>query len=83
MQPNGDPDQPGGAATRPRPLEGVRVVEFGEFAAGPFCALLLADWGADVVKVESLNGDRLRQWPPYVDDDGTRWSANFLSLNRN
>jgi succinate--hydroxymethylglutarate CoA-transferase len=68
----------------PRPLAGVRVVEFGEFAAGPFCSLLLADWGADVVKIESLDGDRLRKWPPFVaDDDGTQWSANFLSLNRN
>jgi succinate--hydroxymethylglutarate CoA-transferase len=79
-----DADEASSSSARHRPLAGVRVVEFGEFAAGPFCALLLADWGADVVKVESLDGDRLRNWPPFVDDDdGARWSANFLSLNRN
>ncbi len=67
-----------------RPLEGVRVVEFGEFAAGPACSLILADWGADVVKIESPNGDRLRRWPPFVEDaDGTLLGANFVALNRN
>lgn len=67
-----------------RPLAGVRVVEFGEFAAGPFCGLLLADWGADVVKVESREGDRLRNWPPFLTDaDGTLISGNFVALNRN
>ena len=66
------------------PLAGVRVLEFGEFAAGPFCGLLLADWGADVVKVESPGGDRLRNWPPFLTDaDGGRMSANFVALNRN
>jgi crotonobetainyl-CoA:carnitine CoA-transferase CaiB-like acyl-CoA transferase len=66
------------------PLDGVRVVEFGEFAAGPFCGMMLADWGADVVKVEPPAGDRLRNWPPFLDDDdGSRLSANFVALNRN
>jgi succinate---hydroxymethylglutarate CoA-transferase len=68
----------------PPPLDGVRVVEFGEFAAGPFCTLVLADWGADVVKIEPPSGDRLRRWPPFVNDaDGTAIAANFAALNRN
>jgi crotonobetainyl-CoA:carnitine CoA-transferase CaiB-like acyl-CoA transferase len=61
------------------PLAGVRVIEFCQVAAGPFCGLLLADMGADVVKVEPPDGDGLRQWPPFTDGD----SENFASLNRN
>ena len=61
------------------PLAGVRVVEFCQVAAGPFCGLLLADMGADVIKVESPEGDGLRQWPPLTGGD----SENFASLNRN
>jgi crotonobetainyl-CoA:carnitine CoA-transferase CaiB-like acyl-CoA transferase len=69
-----------------RPLEGVRVLEFGQIVTAPFCALLLADFGADVVKVENPDGgDGMRQWPPLVaqQDGGERFSANFASLNRN
>ena len=66
------------------PLTGVRVLEFGEFAAGPFCGMLLADWGADVVKIEPPGGDRLRNWPPFLTaDDGSTLSGNFVALNRN
>jgi crotonobetainyl-CoA:carnitine CoA-transferase CaiB-like acyl-CoA transferase len=61
------------------PLAGVRVVEFCQVAAGPFCGMLLADMGADVIKVESPEGDGLRQWPPFTQGD----SENFASLNRN
>ena len=49
------------------PLHGVRVAEFCSTAAGPFCAMLLADMGAEVVKVEPPEGDALRQWPPITD----------------
>ncbi len=84
LSPNADKSGQANDAIATNPLAGVRVVEFGEFAAGPFCALLLADWGADVVKVESPSGDRLRRWPPFLEDaDGAQWSANFVSLNRN
>ena len=61
------------------PLTGIRVVEFCHVAAGPYCSMLLADMGADVVKVESPDGDTLRQWPPHSDG----FSENFASLNRN
>ncbi|HOA93569.1 MAG TPA: CoA transferase [Quisquiliibacterium sp.] len=60
------------------PLAGVRVVEFCQVAAGPFCGMLLADFGADVVKIEPMEGDTLRQWPPITEG----YSENFASLNR-
>ena len=43
-----------------RPLAGVRVVEFSQMVMGPTCGLILADLGADVVKVEPVKGDRTR-----------------------
>jgi crotonobetainyl-CoA:carnitine CoA-transferase CaiB-like acyl-CoA transferase len=61
------------------PLAGIRVIEFCQVAAGPFCGMLLADMGADVIKVESPEGDGLRQWPPIRNGD----SENFASVNRN
>ncbi|MCA7083643.1 CoA transferase [Cupriavidus sp. DB3] len=61
------------------PLAGVKVLEFCTVAAGPFCGMLLADMGADVVKIEPPDGDTLRQWPPI----SAGFSENFASLNRN
>jgi crotonobetainyl-CoA:carnitine CoA-transferase CaiB-like acyl-CoA transferase len=62
------------------PLQGVRVIEFCNVAAGPFCGMLLADMGADVIKVENpQGGDTMRQWPPITGG----YSENFASLNRN
>ena len=62
------------------PLSGIKVVEFCQVAAGPFCGMLLADMGADVIKVESPDGgDGLRQWPPLTGG----FSENFASINRN
>jgi crotonobetainyl-CoA:carnitine CoA-transferase CaiB-like acyl-CoA transferase len=66
-----------------RPLHGVRVVEFAHVAAGPFAGMLLADLGADVVKVEPPTGDQMRAWPPFADDGDERFSHNFASVNRN
>ncbi len=68
------------------PLAGVRVLEFGQIAAGPYAGSLLADLGADVVKVERPDGgDGMRAWPPLskVDDTDEVYSENFASLNRN
>jgi crotonobetainyl-CoA:carnitine CoA-transferase CaiB-like acyl-CoA transferase len=61
-----------------RLLEGLRVIEFCQIAAGPFCGMLLADFGASVTKIEPPGGDALRQWPPFRND----FSENFASLNR-
>lgn len=67
-----------------QPLSGVRVIEICNVAAGPYCAMLLADLGADVVKLESPgSGDTLRSWPPHTGPDDDRLSENFASLNRN
>ena len=73
------------ALTTTKPLEGIRVLEFGQIAAGPFAGSLLADLGADVVKVERPDGgDAFRSWPPLTTGpDGDVFSENFASLNRN
>ena len=61
-------------------LQGVKVIEVCNVAAGPFCSMLLADMGADVIKIENPDGgDTLRSWPPISDG----YSENFASLNRN
>ena len=61
-------------------LAGITVLEICNVAAGPFCGMLLADMGADVIKVENPDGgDTLRSWPPISDG----YSENFASLNRN
>jgi CoA:oxalate CoA-transferase len=62
----------------PRPLAGVRVVEFTNLIAGPYAGMLLADLGADVVKVEPPSGDLGRGFGPYVEGE----SAFFLASNR-
>jgi crotonobetainyl-CoA:carnitine CoA-transferase CaiB-like acyl-CoA transferase len=67
------------AQTRSGPLAGLKVLEVAQFAAGPFPALLLADFGADVVKVEPPGGDGFRAWPPLVDG----YSLSFAVMNRN
>jgi len=65
----------------PAPLSGIRVADFTRVLAGPLATMLLADLGADVIKVERPGtGDDTRTWgPPFVDVD----AAYFLSLNRN
>ena len=61
-------------------LAGITVLEICNVAAGPFCGMLLADMGADVIKVENPEGgDTLRSWPPISNG----YSENFASLNRN
>jgi len=62
-------------------LDSIRVIELTEALAGPYCAMMLGDFGADVIKVERLqSGDQARSWgPPFV---GTE-SAYFLATNRN
>jgi crotonobetainyl-CoA:carnitine CoA-transferase CaiB-like acyl-CoA transferase len=60
------------------PLEGIKVVEFGNLIAGPYCSMLLADMGADVTKIESRGGDLARSFGPYVDG----YSYYFAAINR-
>ncbi len=67
------------------PLEGIRVLDLSRLLPGGFCSLLLADFGADVVKVEDLGmGDYVRWSPPYYEGaEDTAKGSLFLSLNRN
>ena len=64
-----------------RALDGVRVLDLTRALAGPYCTMMLGDYGADVVKIEIPGtGDDTRGWgPPYIGDQ----SAYFLSINRN
>ena len=67
------------------PLAGLKVIEVAQYAAGPFAGQLLADLGADVVKIERPGtGDLLRTWGPFLDGkQGKPFSASFAALNRN
>ena len=69
---------------KPSPLTGLKVVELARILAGPWAGQVLADLGADVVKVESPAGDDTRTWgPPFIDNpDGTRDAAYFHAANR-
>ena len=52
------------------PLKGLRVLELASVLAGPYCAMVLADMGADVIKVEPLDGDATRGYgPPWINPD--------------
>src|SRR6185436_18200398 len=62
------------------PLTGITVIDLTRVLAGPFCTMLLADMGAEVIKIEDpRGGDDVRSFPPIVDG----WSSYFLGLNRN
>lgn len=65
-----------------RSLEGVRVVDLSRALAGPYATMMLADVGADVLKVEPPTGDDSRGWLPFVDGPDGGESAYFLSANR-
>jgi crotonobetainyl-CoA:carnitine CoA-transferase CaiB-like acyl-CoA transferase len=80
MSPASEPEG-AGIPDRPGPLAGLLVADFSRVLAGPYCTMLLADLGADVVKVESPAGDDTRSWMPPVTEDGV--STYFLSINRN
>ena len=65
-------------------LDGIRVIDFSTGLAGPHCTKMLADYGADVIKVEPSTGDETRSRPPFVGDlPGADRSLMFLHLNRN
>lgn len=63
-----------------KPLDGIRVVDLSRILAGPYCSMLLSDFGADIIKIENPNkGDDTRAYgPPFVDGE----SVYFMSVNR-
>ena len=63
------------------PLAGIKVADFSRVLAGPYASMMLADFGADVIKVESPAGDDTRSWVPPVDEHGV--GTYFSSVNRN
>ena len=67
--------------SREGPLSGIKVLDFTQLMAGPFCTMLLADMGADVIKIEKPEGgdDSRRMGPPFIGGE----SAAFLGINRN
>ena len=66
--------------TYPLALDGIRVIDLSRVIAGPWCGALLADFGADVIKVEDTGtGDESRTWPPHKDGE----TAAYLLFNRN
>lgn len=73
---------------KPKPLEGLRVLDLTRIYAGPYCSMLFADMGAEVIKIEPPGGEVIRDNPPIVaegeggPDDRSR-SGYFLTLNRN
>ncbi len=68
----------GGCIMAPAPLAGIRVLDLTHTLAGPFATMILADLGAEVIKVEPPGGDETRSWAPRVRGE----SAYFMSINR-
>lgn len=64
-----------------QPLEGVKVIDLSRILAGPLCTMTLADFGAEVLKVENGAGDETRSWKPPVNAQGI--STYYWSVNRN
>ena len=65
-------------------LEGLRIIDLTQMLAGPYCTMMLADQGAEVIKVEPLEGDPTRHGGPFRNDEISRlFGGYFASVNRN
>lgn len=67
-----------------RPLTGIRVIGLEQYMSGPYCTMLLADAGAEVIKIERPGkGDPRRSIPPFFEKDGVKKAGGFIGYNRN
>ena len=67
-----------------RPLSGIRVLALEQYMAGPYCSMLLADAGAEIIKIERPGiGDPRRAIPPFAEKDGIKKAGGFMAYNRN
>jgi CoA:oxalate CoA-transferase len=60
-------------------LTGIKIIDLSEDVAGPYCSMHFGDLGAEVIKIESIEGDTTRQFGPFIKGE----SSLFMSLNRN
>ena len=67
-----------------KPLEDITIIDLSKYAAGPFCTMIFADLGAEVIKVEALDSqDEARNFTPYIGRDETKMGGYFAQYNRN
>ncbi|MBE0594008.1 MAG: CoA transferase [Gemmatimonadales bacterium] len=72
------------ASNPKRSLEGIRVIGLEQYMSGPYCTMLLADAGAEVIKIERPGkGDPRRSIPPFAERDGKKKAAGYMAYNRN
>ena len=64
-------------------LDGIRMIDFSDHASGPICSMLLADQGAEVIKVEPIGGEKSRRWGHARFGENNQFSSIYLALNRN
>ncbi|MGH7118226.1 MAG: CaiB/BaiF CoA transferase family protein [Acetobacteraceae bacterium] len=73
-----------GVAAPGAALSGLKVIDLSRVLGGPFCTMILADHGADVIKFEPPQGDDTRDWgPPFTEEGGERTASYFIGINRN